>query len=74
MQVDRSVIEAFAMGGRGSMIRRVYPKQFNESVGAALVYNTPRFSQEEEALDVEEDQVEPPLVSVTVWEMGSGYS
>ena len=68
------MIEAFAMGGRGSMIRRVYPKQFNESVGAALVYNTPRFSQEEEGLDVEEDQVEPPLVSVTVWEMGSGYS
>eukprot|EP01046_Picozoa_sp_COSAG06_P119661 COSAG06_NODE_66949_length_253_cov_0.668831_1_plen_55_part_10 len=54
------------------MIRRVYPKQFNESVGAALVYNPPRFSQEEEGLDVEE--VEPPLVSVTVWEMGSGYS
>ena len=36
---SRSVIEAFAMGGRQSMIRRVYPKQFNASIGAAVVYN-----------------------------------
>ena len=39
--VDRSVVEAFAMGGRASMIRRVYPRQFNTSDGVALVYSNP---------------------------------
>ena len=57
--VDRSVIEAFGMDGRGSMTRRAYPKQFNTSTGAALVYHAPA-------------SAEPPTATIAVWEMRSG--
>ena len=66
--VDNSVIEAFAMGGRGSMIRRVYPKQFNSSVGAALVYNLPVADAQ-----LQQAPPEPPLVTITAWEVSSGF-
>jgi hypothetical protein len=51
------------------MIRRVYPKQFNSSIGASLVYRVPgKATGTDWAVPPE-----PPLVSVTVWKMGSGY-
>ena len=75
--VDRSVLDAFAMGGRGSMTRRVYPQQFNSSVGAALIYHVPNLPEATAAgaaaAVAAGPPPEPPLVTVTVWEMSSGY-
>ena len=77
--VDRSVLDAFAMGGRGSMTRRVYPQQFNSSLGAALIYHVPKLLPETTAEDaaagvhLSPPPPEPPLVTVTVWEMSSGF-
>ena len=55
------------MDGRAAMIRRVYPAQFNSSVGAALWYSVPKGLQNAALL-------EAPLVTVRAWEMNSGYS
>ena len=68
--VDYSVVEAFAMKGRGSMTRRVYPKQFNESIGATLVYNVPSRDDLGEAWAA---QLQPPIVTISAWKMNSGY-
>jgi hypothetical protein len=56
-------VEAFAMDGRGAMIRRVYPFFWNTSIGVSLIYHVPHTTP----------SVEPPLVTITVWQMGSGY-
>ena len=57
-------VEAFAMDGRGAMTRRVYPFFWNTSIGASLVYHVPHKTP----------RVESPLVTVRVWQMGSGYT
>jgi hypothetical protein len=60
---DRSVIDAFAMDGRGAMTRRAFPKHTNSSAsGASLVYNVPKGVT-----------LEPPKVTLTAWPMSSGY-
>jgi hypothetical protein len=51
------------MDGRGAMIRRVYPFFWNTSIGVSLIYHVPHTTP----------SVEPPLVTITVWQMGSGY-
>lgn len=73
--VDRSIIEAFAMGGRGAMTRRVYPRQFNSSLGVALIYHVPKGGDGgmEEVEGEGGEVVEAPLVTVTAYEMESGY-
>eukprot|EP01043_Picozoa_sp_COSAG02_P010809 COSAG02_NODE_389_length_23251_cov_259.067640_1_plen_733_part_00 len=84
--VDMSVVEAFAMGGRASMIRRVYPKQFNTSLGMALVYDASHVAAATSSSIVEQDYVRAPervaqqhakpnapLVTLTVWQMRSAY-
>ena len=61
---DRSVVDAFAMGGRGAMTRRVYPK-YATSTGASLVYMIPAGAAGA--------ALEPPKVTINVWPMSSGY-
>ena len=56
------------MAGRGSMTRRAYPKQWDTSIGAALMYHAP-----DEADLAGGPPPEPPSATITVWEMGSGY-
>ena len=58
------------MGGRASMIRRVYPKQFNTSLGVALVYKAPGAAAATLSSDEDHDA---PLVTLTVWQMRSAY-
>ena len=71
--VNCLIVEVFAMGGRGAMVRRMYPKQIISSVVAALIYNLPKSSSKTAEAGGVGEVLEPPLVSVSAWEMESAY-
>jgi len=82
--VDRSIVEVFAQGGRGSLAFPIY----SGANGTALLWRPPppssflRVQQdvhamagelEEAAASTQQRQQQRPRASIRVWSMGTGY-